>query len=133
MFKAIGNRLGSFLEADMSFLETKNRAMARILVSLNPSRGLAQKINFQYKDYVFEQILDYENLPFWCHRCHEYGHLAKDCLLSRRRRRFRRTSAFREQDFFHAQVPQEKEGLVEQIVEEMETEGTQKEPLPEDP
>lgn len=86
VFKAIGNRLGTFLEADMSFLETRNKAMARILVSLNPSRGLAEKINLQYKDYVFEQILDYEYLPFRCHRCHAYGHLAKECPLGRRRR-----------------------------------------------
>lgn len=42
---------------------------------------------------VFEQILDYEYLPFRCHRCHEYGHLAKDCPLGRRRRRFQKASA----------------------------------------
>lgn len=54
VFKVIGNRLGTFLEANMSFLETRNKAMARILVSLNPRRGLAQKINLQYKDYGFE-------------------------------------------------------------------------------
>lgn len=91
VFKAIGNRLGTYLETDMSFLETNNRAMARILVSLNPCRGLVEKINLQYKDYVFEQILDYEYLPFRCHRCHEYGHLAKECPLGRRRRRFQQT------------------------------------------
>lgn len=63
VFKAIGNRLGTFLEADMSFMETQNREMARILVNLNPSGGLVEKINLQYKDYVFEQILDYEYFP----------------------------------------------------------------------
>lgn len=45
VFKAIRNRLGTFLEADMTFLQTQNKAMARILVSLNPSGGLAKKIN----------------------------------------------------------------------------------------
>jgi len=117
----------------MSFLETKNRAMARILVSLDLSKGLAKKINLQYKDYVFEQILDYEHLPFRCHRCHEYGHLAKDCPLFRRRRPFRRTTVFREPVFNHAQASQEKEGMAKQTTEEMEMEGTQKEPASEDP
>lgn len=87
VFRSIGNRLGTFLEADMSFLQTQNMAMARILVNLNPRGGLAEKINIQYREYVFEQILDYEHLPFRCHRCHVYGHLARDCPLGKRRRR----------------------------------------------
>lgn len=95
VFKTIGNTLGHFLEADMSFEETEDRAVARILVSLNPSRGLAKKVNLQYKDFVFEQVLDYEHLPFRCHICHEYGHLAKDCPMNRRRRRLRRAPFYR--------------------------------------
>jgi len=54
VFNAIGNRLGTFLEVDMSLLQTQNKDMARILVSLNPRGGLAEKINLQYKEYVFE-------------------------------------------------------------------------------
>lgn len=130
VFKTIGNTLGYFLEADMSFLETKDRAMARILVSLNPSRGLAQKVNLQYKDYVFEQLLDYEHLPFRCHICHEYGHLAKDCPLYKRRRRFRRTTAYREPVFEQARSPQTNEGLGRQPSDDMEIEGTQNTPAP---
>lgn len=58
VFKTIGNTLGQFLEADMSFVETEDRAVARILVCLNPSRGLAKKVNLPYKDFVFEQVLE---------------------------------------------------------------------------
>lgn len=90
----------------MTFLQTHNKAMARILVSLNPSKGLAKTIPLQYKDYVFEQILDYEHLPFRCHRCHVYGHLAKDCPLGRRRRRFQRTMAQMETDSYQDMAPQ---------------------------
>lgn len=106
VFKAIGDRLGNYLGADMSFLETRNRAMARILVCLKPVVGLAKKINLQYRDFVFEQILDYEYLPFRCHRCHEYGHLAKECPLGRRRRRYQRVNMQWESDYnpsHHAQ------------------------------
>ena len=63
----------------MSFLKTKNRAIARILVMLNLSGRLAKKINLLFQDYAYEQILDYEYLPFRCHRCHDYGHMAKYC------------------------------------------------------
>ena len=97
----------------MSFLQTKDRVMARILVSLNPSNGLAKTINLHYKDYVFEQLLDYEHLPFRCHRCHEYGHLAKECPQARRRRRFRRTPFLSQLAFRHEPVFQENEGMTE--------------------
>lgn len=131
VFKTIGNTLGSYLEADMSFVETKNRVVARILVSLNQSRGLAQKVNLQYKDYVFEQILDYEHLPFRCHICHEYGHLTKDCPLHRRRRCFRRTSVYREPVFEHPRPPQKNEGLGKQPLGDLEIEGNQNTPASE--
>lgn len=134
VFKAIGNRLGTYLEADMSFLKTKNRAMARILVSLNPSGGLPQTINLEYKEYLFEQLLDYEHLPFRCHICHEYGHLAKECPLSRRRRRSRRIPVLRDFFFNGAPQPQDRAGHEDRGAEEMETEGTVKEPaMEEDP
>lgn len=92
VFRAIGNTLGTYLETDMSFIETNNKTMARILVNLNPGEALAKNIKLQYKDLVFDQLLDYEHLPSRCHRCHEYGHLeyghlARDCPLGFRRRR----------------------------------------------
>lgn len=45
VFRSIGNLLITFLEADMSFLHTHSRAMARILVCLNPKEGLVESIN----------------------------------------------------------------------------------------
>lgn len=125
VFKAIGNRLGTYLEADMSFQETHNRAMARILVSLNPSGGLAEKINLQYKEYVFEQILDYEYFPFRCHRCHEYGHLAKEFPLGRRWRRFHRTRERPEKNNRCPQVQKNKEISVAQEDETMDVDPQQ--------
>lgn len=91
VFKSIGNKLGTFLEADMSFLKTHNMAMARIPINLNPRGGLAEKINIKYREYIFEQRLDYEHLTLRCHRCHVYGHLARDCPLGKRRRRNQKT------------------------------------------
>lgn len=109
VFQSIGNTLGTFLEADMSFIETKAMGTARILTNLDLSKGLAKTIPLQYKDYVFEQILDYEHLPFRCHICHDYGHLANHCPLLRRRRRFRRTAFYRETRNIQHHDSQEKE------------------------
>jgi len=39
-FQAIGNHLGEFITADMSFLDTGEMAVARILVLLNVREGL---------------------------------------------------------------------------------------------
>jgi hypothetical protein len=80
-FKAIGNFLGDFLEADLSFEETKQRKIARILVNLNVREGLGEEIDLSWGNYTHTQLLDYENVPFRCRRCHQYGHLVATCHL----------------------------------------------------
>jgi hypothetical protein len=74
-FKAIGNFLGDFLEADMTFEETKQRKVARILVCLNVREGLGEEVDLKWGMYSHTQKLDYENVPFRCRRCHQYGTL----------------------------------------------------------
>lgn len=95
--------------------------MERILVNLNPSRGLAKKVNLEYKEFFFEQILDYEYFPFRCHRFHVYGHLAKECPIGRRRKRFQRTSAQFEKTVHQNVTFHLKEAIAQQTEEEMET------------
>jgi hypothetical protein len=74
-FKSIGNFLGDFLEADLSFEETKQRKIARILVNLNVKEGLGEEIDLTWEGYTHTQLLNYENIPFRCRHCHKYGHL----------------------------------------------------------
>jgi hypothetical protein len=80
-FKAIRNFLGDFLEADLSFEETKQRKIARILVNLNVREGLGEEIDLSWGSFTHTQLLDYENVPFRCRRCHQYGHLVANCHL----------------------------------------------------
>jgi len=80
-FRNIGNILGSFLEADLSYLETFDQRVARILVSINLREGLAEQMNLIWGSEVTPQILDYENVPFRCRRCYVYGHPASECSL----------------------------------------------------
>jgi hypothetical protein len=65
-FKAIGNVLGDFLEADLSFAKTKQRKIARILVNLNVREGLGEEIDLSWGSFTHTQLLDYENVPFRC-------------------------------------------------------------------
>ena len=59
-FKRIGDILGTFLEADLSFVETKVKKVARILVNINLREGLAESINLDWGPVIIPQILDYE-------------------------------------------------------------------------
>ena len=36
----------------------------------------------EYHEEVWQQMLDYEHIPFRCKRCHEYGHMFKECPLN---------------------------------------------------
>jgi len=80
-FRKIGNMLGEFLEADESFKDSNQKRMARILVNINVREGLGDAVELVLGHYRHIQKLDYENIPFRCRRCHEYGHLVGDCKL----------------------------------------------------
>ena len=89
IFRAIGNSMCIFLDVDMSFQVTKSHNVAHLLVCLVPREDLIEKIHLHLDGKSFFQIIDYEHLPFRCHRCHKYGdHLVRDFPLgiSRRRR-----------------------------------------------
>ena len=80
-FKLIGHALGTFMEADLSFLESGVFYLGRVLVLLDIRNGLASDIDIKHGESVFNQSLDYVGIPFKCNRCHNYGHLASHCHL----------------------------------------------------
>jgi hypothetical protein len=86
-FNRIDNYLGEFLEADMSFKESGQMKVARILVCINVREGLREEIDMKWGPYAHTQKLDYEDVPFYCRRCHQYGHLVADCHLPLRTNR----------------------------------------------
>lgn len=102
----------------MSFIHTFERALARILVRLNPKEGLAESIRLEYGEYVFLQALDYEHLPFRCYRCHDYGHLAMECPMGNRRRRPQNSEEQREKKMRREQAFEEMEAQRDAVVEE---------------
>jgi hypothetical protein len=74
--------LGSFIEYDMSFEESGIMSVARILVQLDLQLGLLHELVIELSSRYFVQTLDYEGIPFRCHRCHVYGHRVSDCTLT---------------------------------------------------
>jgi len=62
------NFLGDFLEADLSFEETKQRKFTSILVNLNIREGLEEEIDLSWGSFTHTQLMDYENAPFRCRR-----------------------------------------------------------------
>lgn len=86
-FQDIGNHLGKFLVANMGFIDSAEMSVARIMVLLNIREGLKEFHNLTHLGRTRIQILDYEGVPFYCKRCHEYGHIVKDCKSTMKERR----------------------------------------------
>ena len=77
----IGDTLGTFLEVDLSFLNTGVCCLGKVLVLLDLRNGLAEDIVIKKGGFEFHQPLDYLGIPFHCNRCHAHGHLIPDCSL----------------------------------------------------
>jgi hypothetical protein len=77
----IGNTLGQYVKASEATKHRKYTSYARICVYMNISKALPGSITLEYQDEDWQQTLDYEHIPFRCRRCHEHGHLYRDCPL----------------------------------------------------
>lgn len=84
VFIRIGNALGTYLGHDRTFVESRSRTLARILVHLDTHERLEEKITLQWGRHIRIQMLDYEGILFRCRRCHKVGHLIKECPLIRK-------------------------------------------------
>lgn len=78
-FKLLGEHMGEFIDADYSFRTTSEMAMVWILVLLDLREGLGLEVELSSRHGVFTQILDYEGVPFRCHKCHSLKHLVAKC------------------------------------------------------
>ena len=60
---------------------------------MDPSQDLLEAIKMIWEDEYLEQNLDYEQIPFCCCRCHEYGHLFLECPLNHPKKKSRKDTA----------------------------------------
>jgi hypothetical protein len=79
VLEAIGNYLGKFLKADLSYLQMGRRTIVRALVGLQIYKGLAEKLPITSTSDTHIQLLDYEGIHFRCHQCHGIGHMWAQC------------------------------------------------------
>jgi hypothetical protein len=73
----IGNTLGKFI--DRSEPKDGLQACARLCVEVDLEKGLPEAIQLNLDSWSYIQQVDYEQIPFKCKICHEYGHFAKSC------------------------------------------------------
>ena len=72
----IGNTLEKFID------RAKNKDQydcARICVEVDLEVGLPEAIKIKVGSWSHVEILDYEQLPFKCRKCHVHGHFARNC------------------------------------------------------
>ena len=78
---AIGNKLGHFVKVSEATRRGKYTSFARICVAMDLWEALPDEVMLEVFDEEWVQTVDYEHIPFRCHRCHEHGHLFRDCPL----------------------------------------------------
>eukprot|EP00253_Pinus_taeda_P008691 PITA_08691 len=83
ILEGIGNSIGSFVKAAEATRRGKYNSCARICVYVNLAEPLPDHVEVEYHDEVWEQPVDYEHIPFRCRKCHEYGHLVRQCPLNK--------------------------------------------------
>ena len=64
------------------------------------SGALPNEVILEVFDEEWVQTVDYEHIPFRCHRCHEHGHLLRDCPLSKIENKSKATT-MKDTEIFH--------------------------------
>jgi hypothetical protein len=83
-FEAIGNKLGKYVKTSEATLKGRYTSYARICIEMDVSGALPEAISLEFRDEEWIQSIDYEQIPFRCRRCHEHGHLLRECPLNKK-------------------------------------------------
>jgi len=81
LVKAIGNAMSKYI--DRCEPKDNMHACARICVELYLRKGISEAIKIKVDKWTHIQQLDYEQIPFKCKVCHEYGYFDNRCLKRR--------------------------------------------------
>ena len=96
----IGNKLGTFIQASEATVQKRYTSCVRICVEINISGALHECLWLEYRDEVFFQAIDYEQIPFRCRKCHEHGHLIRECPLHKPTEKAKDSSDKNQDGFF---------------------------------
>jgi hypothetical protein len=78
----IGNTIGIYVKSSEATKQRRYTSYARICVYMNIAKPLPGSITLEYHDEDWSQTIDYEHIPFRCRKCHEHGHLFRECPLN---------------------------------------------------
>ena len=82
ILEGIGNTIGSFVKIAETTKKGRYTSYAKICVYMNIVNPILDFVELEYHEEVWQQNPDYEHILFRCHRCHEYGHLVKQCPIT---------------------------------------------------
>lgn len=80
--KDIDDSLGVFIKAAKETKSRRYTSYARICVLMHLTKELSGSVSLFHDDFEWIQTIDYEHIPFRCRKCHEHGHLFRDCPLN---------------------------------------------------
>jgi len=81
--KLIGDKLGTFIKASEATMQRRYTSCARICIEMDVSGALHDRLWLEFRDEDYFQAIDYEQIPFRCRKCHEHGHLIRECPLNK--------------------------------------------------
>jgi hypothetical protein len=78
----IGNTIRIYVKSSEATKQRRYTSSACICVYLNIAKPLLGSIILEYHDEDWTQTINYEHILFRCRKCHEHGHLFKECPLN---------------------------------------------------
>ena len=83
ILEGIANTIGRYVAVDEDFHLAYDKRIARVLVEMDISVGLAADVEILCNERLLAQRLDYLHVSFRCSRCHKTGHLRRACPFLR--------------------------------------------------
>jgi len=106
---AIGNKIGKFIKASEASRRGRCSQFLQYIVKMDLLGALPDEVILEFFDEEWVQMVDYEHILFRCHRCHEHGHLLRDCPLGKIENK-RKPNTMKDLEGFHKVVHKGKSG-----------------------
>jgi hypothetical protein len=78
----IGNTLGRYVKYFEATKQRKYTSYAQICIYMDILKALQGSISLEYLDDDWNEMMDYEHIPFHCRKCHEHNDLFCDCPMN---------------------------------------------------
>jgi hypothetical protein len=108
-FEAIGNKLGKYVKTSEATLKGRYTSYSRICIEMDVSGALPESISLEFRNEEWIQSIDYEQISFQCKRCHEHGHLLRECPLNKKKQEPKNTKQQQDEDGFVKQITKAEE------------------------